>query len=102
MQFLVTGRDRTDEGALGRRMAARPAHIETCDILFKSGKLIFGVALKNDDGKMIGSAMVFDVESREELDAILAEEPYVVQKVWQPFVVEPCQLGPTFLSLYEK
>jgi uncharacterized protein YciI len=102
MQFLVTGRDSTDEGALARRMAARPAHIEVCDTLFKNGTLLFGVALKNDEGAMVGSSMVFEVESRAHLDDVLSVEPYVQQKVWQTVDVQPCQLGPTFLSLYEK
>jgi uncharacterized protein YciI len=102
MQFLVTGRDSTDEGALDRRMAARPAHIEMCDALFNDGTLLFGVALKNDEGTMVGSSMVFEVDSREHLDRVLAAEPYVQQKVWQTVDVQPCQLGPTFLPLYEK
>jgi uncharacterized protein YciI len=102
MQFLVTGRDSTDADALDRRMAARPAHIEACDALFKNGTLLFGVALKNDEGTMIGSAMVFDVPSRASLDELLAAEPYVQQGVWESFDVEPCQVGPTFLGLFEK
>lgn len=101
MQFLVTGRDSTDEGALDRRMAARSAHIEVCDSLFKSRKLIFGVALKNDEGKMVGSSMVFEVDSRDELDALLAAEPYVQSKVWETVDVQACQLGPTFKVLYD-
>ena len=101
MQFLVTGRDGTDEGALDRRMASRGAHIEVCDALFKSGKLLFGVVLTNDEGTMIGSSMVFDTESREELDVLLESEPYVQNKVWASVDVQPCKLGPTFLSLYD-
>jgi uncharacterized protein YciI len=101
MQFLVTGRDGTDEAALGRRMASRSAHIEACDVLFKSRKLLFGVALTNDEGTMVGSSMVFDTDSREELDALLAVEPYVQNNVWATVDVQPCKLGPTFLSLYE-
>jgi uncharacterized protein YciI len=101
MQFLVTGRDGTDEGALERRMQSRAAHIEVCDVLFKSKKLLFGVALTNDEGVMVGSSMVFDTESREELDALLAAEPYIENKVWATVDVQSCNLGPTFRSLYE-
>jgi uncharacterized protein YciI len=101
MQFLVTGRDSTDEGALDRRLAARPDHIAICDELFKSRKLIFGVALQDDSGKMIGSSMVFDVESRTELDDLLEAEPYIQQKVWETVDVQPCLLGPTFQTLYD-
>lgn len=102
MQFLVTGRDSTDDGALDRRLAARADHISVSDELFNQGKLLFGVALVDSTDKMVGSSMVFETESREELDTILAAEPYVVQKVWNTVEVEPCRVGPTFLKLFEQ
>jgi uncharacterized protein YciI len=101
MQFLVTGRDGTDEGALERRLKTRDAHIAMCDTLFNQKKLLFGVALLDDNEKMVGSNMVFDVESREELDALLAVEPYVTGNVWETIDIQPCRLGPTFSVLFE-
>lgn len=102
MQFLVTGKDGKDEAALERRLASRAAHIEACDVLFNGGKLLFGVALTDDDGKMIGSSMVFETETRQELDALLAVEPYVKNGVWETVDIQPCRLGPTFLPLFHR
>ena len=45
-------------------------------------------ALLDDEGKMKGSLLVMQYESREELDAYLAQEPYVVEGVWETIEVE--------------
>ena len=37
---------------------------------------------------MKGSALVMEFESRKELDDYLANEPYVVEKVWEKIEVE--------------
>ena len=43
---------------------------------------------EDDAGKMKGSALVLDFEDRSELDAYLAEEPYVQEHVWEKIEVE--------------
>lgn len=40
MQFLIIGRDGTDDKAMERRMKARPAHIAMGEKLFEAGKPI--------------------------------------------------------------
>ena len=40
------------------------------------------------DGKMIGSLLVMEFEKREQLDEYLANEPYVVEHVWERIEVE--------------
>ena len=37
---------------------------------------------------MIGSLLVMEFESREQLDEYLASEPYVVEQVWERIEVE--------------
>lgn len=98
MQFLVIAKDRTDDGALDRRMAARPAHLEMGDVYKKEGKHLYAAALLNDENKMIGSALVVDFPSRKELDEWLAKEPYVLGDVWQHIEITPCKVGPSFLK----
>jgi uncharacterized protein YciI len=66
MQFLILAYDGTDAGALERRMAARPAHVSLGDQLRDAGKLLFGTAMLDDTGKMIGSMFVAEYDSREE------------------------------------
>ena len=41
----------------------------------------------DDEGKMKGSALIMDFESRKELDDYIANEPYVVEIVWEK--IEP-------------
>lgn len=83
MQFLVVAWDGRDDGALARRMAVRDAHIENVRTLREQGRIREGGALINDDGKMIGSAVIADFPSRAELDAWLNNDPYVTGKVWE-------------------
>ena len=99
MQFLVIGYDGTDEHATDRRMAAREAHIKLGDQLVADGKLLFGVAILDDSGKMIGSTFIADFSSRAELDAWLAIEPYITGKVWERIEVKPCRVGPSFINI---
>lgn len=102
MQFLVIAHDGTDPEALNRRLAARPAHIEMGNEYRADGKHLFGVALLDETEKMIGSVLLVDFATREELDAWLAVEPYVVGKVWERIEVTRCKVGPSFQSLFEK
>jgi uncharacterized protein YciI len=37
---------------------------------------------------MKGSALIMDFESRKELDEYIANEPYVVYKVWEKIEIE--------------
>ncbi|GHO56549.1 YciI family protein [Ktedonobacter robiniae] len=96
MQFTVIAYDGTGEEALQRRLAAREAHIALGDSMVSSGQQLFGVALLNEHEKMIGSVIVCDFSTREELDAWLAKEPYVTGKVWERIEVLPCHVGPSF------
>ena len=43
----------------------------------------------DEAGKPIGSVLVLDFESRDQLDAYLAGEPYIIEKVWEDVKVEP-------------
>lgn len=98
MQFLVIAYDGKDEKAEERRLAARPAHIQQVDKLRDEGKLLFGTAILNDQGKMIGSAIVAEFESRADLDAWISTEPYVIGKVWEKIDIQPCEIGPSFVK----
>jgi hypothetical protein len=96
MQFIVSAWDGTDSMALERRLAARPAHLELGRRLRSQGHHLYGVALLDEGGRMVGSVIIADYASRSELDAWLAEEPYVTGKVWERVDVRPCRVGPSF------
>ena len=96
MQFLVTGSDGTDDQALARRMAVRERHLHVNDGLRDEGKLLYGAAILDDNDKMIGSVLIYNLESRAELDALLAKEPYITGDVWRKIDIQNCRVGPSF------
>ena len=70
-QFLVTLHDGTDTGALARRQATRPSHLDGLKTNVASGKLVFGGPIFDDAQRPIGSFLLADCADRAELDAIL-------------------------------
>lgn len=97
MQFIVLGYDGTDESALERRLAVREAHIALGNEMRDAGKMLYAVALLDDAEKMVGSMIVLEMDSREEVDAWLEKEPYVTGNVWEKIEVRGCKVGPSFL-----
>lgn len=98
MKYLVIGRDGSDPKAPARRAAVRPAHLELGNQLREEKKHLFGVALQNEEGGLIGSVLLVDFESREKLNEWLKVEPYVTGKVWKNIEVTPCIIGPSFID----
>ena len=84
MQFIVKAYD--GEGMLERRMAVRPRHLEGMAQL--GAHVICAGGLLDEEGKMKGSALILDFPSRAELDAYLAEEPYVKEHVWDRIEID--------------
>lgn len=99
MQFMVIAYDGTDEKAMDRRLAVREEHLESVKRRFKSGEHLYGAAILDDAGKMIGSIMIVDYPSREELNKWLENEPYIVGDVWRKIEVKPCKVAPLFESM---
>jgi len=93
MQFVVIGRDGTDEGALERRMAAREGHIAAFKDGLEKGRNIIGGALLNDNEEMAGSMMVVEFETRQALDEWLRTDPYVSGNVWQDIEIIPFKMA---------
>ncbi|KAI9496307.1 hypothetical protein BDB00DRAFT_809907 [Zychaea mexicana] len=89
-QFLVVIRDFKDDKALERRMASRDQHIamakESYPDYIACGGAIFD---SHESRKMIGSAMICQAESEEELRERIAKDPYVVGKVWESWDIYP-------------
>ncbi|WP_207485921.1 YciI family protein [Arenibaculum pallidiluteum] len=94
MQFLIIARDGQDEGAPARRMAAREAHLANVRPMFADGRLIEGGAILDEDGRMVGSAVIAELPDRVALDAWLAGDPYVTGGVWRDIQVMPFRCAP--------
>jgi uncharacterized protein YciI len=92
-QYLVTGYDYTDDGALKRRMDVRPHHLDGAKQLKESGNYVIGGALLNEEGKMIGSVMILQFESEEGLEAWKQSEIYITQKIWESVDVKPFRVA---------
>lgn len=99
MQFVLIARDAKDDKALERRMEHRPAHLEKVQKAIAKGEELLGGAMINEQGNMCGSVMVFDVPSREYLDDLLKDEPFITQKVWDHIEIIPIRLAPGFEHL---
>ncbi len=84
MQFVIKAYD--GEGKLEKRMEVRPRHLQGMAEL--GSHVICAGGLLDESGKMKGSLLVTEFKDREELDAYLAKEPYVVEKVWEKIEVE--------------
>jgi uncharacterized protein YciI len=92
-QYLVTAYDFTDAEAFNRRMAARPHHVDGAKALKASGNFVVGGAMLNEEGKMIGSTMIVQFETDEEMEAWKQNDPYITQKVWESVDVKPFKVA---------
>ena len=85
MQFMIKALDGKDK--LAKRMEVRPRHLEGMEKL--RSNIICAGGLLDGDGKMKGSVLILDFPSRDDLDAYLASEPYVVEHVWEKIEIGP-------------
>ena len=92
MQFLLIAYDGTDPEALPRRMSVREDHLKGISILKKAGEYLFGGAILDDDGKMIGSMIVYNFPDRKSLEEKLKNEPYLNEGVWEKMEIKPFRL----------
>ncbi len=85
MQFAVIARD--GESMLEKRMEVRPRHL--ANLAGIMDRVICAGGLLDENGRMKGSVMILDFDTREDLDAYLAAEPYIAEGVWADVRVEP-------------
>ena len=85
MQFVIRAYDGAD--MLEKRMDVRERHLE--NMAKVDGKVICAGGILDREGKMKGSLLVVEFESRELLDAYLKSEPYILEGVWQKIDVDP-------------
>jgi uncharacterized protein YciI len=93
MQFLLLAYDGNDSGATDRRQGVRQEHLDKISLLKKRGEFLFGGAILNDEGKMIGSMVLYEFPDRAALDHGLKDEPYITENVWQKIEIRPFRLA---------
>lgn len=96
MQFVINAYDGTDEGAYERRLAVRDKHLKLAEAMAKEEKLLYAGAILDEKEKMIGSIMILEFASRDELDEYLKIEPYVTGKVWEKIDIKSFRVPPIF------
>ncbi|WP_026665661.1 YciI family protein [Butyrivibrio sp. FC2001] len=84
MQFIIKAYD--GEGMLEKRMEVRPRHLEGMNKL--SDHIICAGGLLDEEGKMKGSALIMEFDSRQELDEYIKNEPYVLEGVWEKIDID--------------
>ena len=85
MQYIIKAYDGPD--MLEKRMAVRTRHLENMSKV--NGKVICAGGILDEEGKMKGSVLIMDFESREFLDDYLRSEPYIAEHVWEKIDIEP-------------
>lgn len=93
MQFLLIAYDGSDPEATERRLKVREEHLEKIARLKKQGELLFGGAILDEAGKMIGSSILYEFPDRQSLDKMLKEEPYNTKGVWKKIEIRPFRLA---------
>lgn len=84
MQYIITARD--GENMLEKRLAVRDAHLENLNKIL--GRVVCAGGLLDEAGTMKGSVLVMDFDTKEDLDAYLASEPYIAAGVWEKVTVD--------------
>ena len=92
MQFIIFAYDGTDEEALSRRMRVRQQHLENIAKVNEAGHVICAGGLTGEDGNLMGSFLVMDFDSEEELKEYLKTEPYMTGDVWKEISIEDCNV----------
>lgn len=83
-KFLVLVDDFKDSEALARRLQVRDEHLRGARQLHKKGWLEIGGAMvdSHESKKMLGSFLLINAESKEEVLETLKKDQYVVGRAW--------------------
>ncbi len=93
MGTIVIGWDSAEEGALARRMAVRPRHLDVIQAWARDGRLACaGPLLKGWGGDPAGSVMILSDQASAE--AYLREEPFSAEGVWVRREARPYRIAP--------
>ena len=97
MQFLIIAYDGKDDDAINRRMKMREKHFDGVRYRKKDGEHLYGGAILDENGKMIGSMMVVEYPSLDNLQKNwLRTEPYIVGDVWREIEIKPFRVPDIF------
>jgi uncharacterized protein YciI len=93
MQFLLIAHDGTDKDARKRRAEIRPEHLRRIKVLKDRGEFLFGGAILDESGNMVGSMILYEMHDKQTLNERLKDEPYVYGGVWSKIEIVPFRLA---------
>lgn len=85
MLFVITALDKP--GALERRLAHRPAHLDY--IKAAGDRIKVGGALLNENEQPMGSMLVIEADDREAAERFAADDPFSTEGVFEQVSVRP-------------
>jgi|SRR5690606_21722867 uncharacterized protein len=94
MLFAMIAKDK--DGALDRRLAVRPIHLEYLDSLGQQLRL--AGALLDADGNPEGSLVVVEAETFEAASELLNADPFVAEGVFASIEIKPWRLAYDHMS----
>ncbi|KAL1746573.1 hypothetical protein HDZ31DRAFT_33949 [Schizophyllum fasciatum] len=87
-KFLVYAPDRAEEGTFEKRMSVRPAHLENASSLISSGfSRVVGAlgtpeSVNSPNKKLVGSVLIVEAESIDDVKAKVEADVYYTNNVW--------------------
>ncbi len=93
MQFVILAKDARDPDTPSRRRKARAEHLDRALLDHKSGDLLFGGALLDDEGAMTGSILLVDLPDEAAVREWIANDPYTRNHVWESVEILPFRLA---------
>lgn len=91
-QFLILADDYKDAEALNRRLSVRKDHLKRMRAEKAEGRFVIGGA-KLNEGKMIGSMLVVNLDDAEVVRKWINEDPYITGKVWEHVQIVPFKIA---------
>jgi uncharacterized protein YciI len=88
MLFVAVCTDKP--GALDRRLAVRPRHLEW--IAAQGAKLKMAGPMMDAEGRTVGSIVLWEGESREAVETLAAQDPYMQAGIFESVILRPFRI----------
>jgi uncharacterized protein YciI len=86
---------------MDRRLAQRQKHLDRAKLAKEQGLILLGGATMSEKNEMNGSMLLFDANSREEVDSYIKGDPYVTGQVWEKWSIQPFRCAAVSKKLLE-
>lgn len=83
-QFTITAYDHRHPNTLDIRLAHREQHLAALRTAVKQGTVFSGGALLDESGKMVGSSLHTQFETKEDAESWVKNDVFFLQNVWDP------------------